>query len=164
MCIRTKSFERFQRDLEARGFGPNTTATYQRCVHRFLVQLQRAPSRARESNVRDYVVALRQHYCALSVSVHIAALRCFYSDTLHRPDLFSRVRRLRVQSSPITILSGSEVLRLLEVTRPPKYRALILSMYAAGLRISEALHLCVEDIDSQSGPSWDSRFPSRVRS
>ncbi|MBN1610834.1 MAG: hypothetical protein JW940_29655, partial [Polyangiaceae bacterium] len=32
----------------------------------------------------------------------------------------------------------------LEVTRSPKYRALILLMYAAGLRISEALSLCVE--------------------
>jgi integrase/recombinase XerD len=149
MCIRTKTFERFQRDLAARGMSSNTIATYQRCVHRFLEQLHRPPSRARESDIRDYVVSLRQQYCARSVNVHIAALRFFYCDTLRRPDLFSRVRRLRVQSSPITILSGSEVLRFLEVTRSPKYRALILLMYAAGLRISEALRLCVEDIDSR---------------
>jgi integrase/recombinase XerD len=149
MCIRTKTFERFRRDLEARGLSSNTIATYQRCVQRFLRQLQRAPSRARESDVRDYVVSLRQRYCARSVNIHIAALRFFYCDTLRRPDLFSRVRRLRVQSSPVTILSGSEVLRLLEATRSPKYRALVLLMYAAGLRISEALSLCVDDIDSR---------------
>jgi hypothetical protein len=64
ICIRTKTFERFQRDLEARGFGASTIGTYQRCVHRFLNQLQRAPSRARESDVRDYVICLRQRYCA----------------------------------------------------------------------------------------------------
>ncbi|MBN1611230.1 MAG: hypothetical protein JW940_31650, partial [Polyangiaceae bacterium] len=64
--------------------------------------------------------SLRQQYCARSVNVHIAALRFFYCDTLRRPDLFSRVRRLRVQSSPITILSGSEVLRFLEVMRFPE--------------------------------------------
>jgi integrase/recombinase XerD len=149
MCIRTKTLERFQRDLEARGFGPNTIATYQRCVRRFLGQLERAPSRARESDVRDYLASLRQRYCARSVNVHLAALHCFYCDTLRRPELFSRVRRLRVQSSPVTILSGTEVLRLLEATRSAKYRVLILLMYAAGLRISEALTLCVDDIDSR---------------
>jgi site-specific recombinase XerD len=149
MCIRTKTLDRFQRDLEARGVSSSTVATYLRCVRRFLGQLQRAPSRARESDIRDYVVSLRQHYCARSVNVHIAALRCFYNDTLHRRDLLSRVRRLRVQSSPVAILSGSEVLRLLEATRSPKYRALILLMYAAGLRITEALTLCVDDIDSR---------------
>lgn len=149
MCIRATTLNRFQRDLEARGFCANTIETYQRCVRRFLSQFGRAPSRARESDVRDYVVSLRQHYCARSVNIHIAALRCFYSETLRRPELFSRVRRLRVQSSPVTILSGSEVLRLLEVTRSPKYRALILLMYGAGLRIGEALTLCVDDIDSR---------------
>ena len=149
MCIRTKTFKRFRRDLEARGLCSSTIAAYERCVQRFLKQLQRAPSRARESDVRDYVVSLRQHYCARSVNIHIAALRFFYCDTLRRPDLFSRVRRLRVQSSPVTILSGSEVLRLLEATRSPKYRALLLLMYGAGLRISEALSLCVDDIDSR---------------
>ena len=148
MCIRTKTFERFQRDLAARGMSASTIATYQRCVQRFLKQLHRPPSRARESDIRDYVVSLRQQYCARSVNVHIAALRCFYRETLRRSELFSRVRRLRVQPSPVTILGGSEVLRLLEATRSPKYRALILLMYAAGLRISEALRLCVEDIDS----------------
>ena len=148
MCIRITTLNRFQRDLEARGFSANTIATYQRCVRRFLGQLQRAPSRARESDVRDYAVSLRQRYAARSVNVHLAALRCFYSDTLRRPELFSRIRRLRVQSSPVTILSGREVLRLLEATRSTKYRALILFMYGAGLRISEALTLCADDIDS----------------
>ena len=121
MCIRKKTLDRFQRDLEARNVSSSTIATYLRCVRRFLGQLQRAPSRARESDVRDYVVSLRQRYCARSVNIHIAALRFFYCDTLRRPDLFSRVRRLRVQSSPVTILSGSEVLRLLEVTWSPKF-------------------------------------------
>jgi site-specific recombinase XerD len=61
-----------------------------------------------------------------------------------------------VQSSPVTILSGSEVLRLLAATRSAKYRALILLMYGAGLRSGEALALCVDDIDS-------SRMLLRVR-
>lgn len=156
MCIRSTTLDRFRRDLEARGMRPNTIATYQRCVCRFLQQLGRAASRARESDVRDYAVALRKGYSPRSVNVHLAALRSFYCETLRRPDVFARVRRVRVQSSPITILSGSEVLRLIGATRSPKYLALIMLMYGSGLRVSEAVSLCVDDIDS-------SRMLVRVR-
>ena len=148
MCIRSTTLDRFQRDLEARGMRPNTIASYQHCVRRFLQQLGRAPSRARESDVRDYAVALRKGYSPRSVNVHLAALRSFYCETLRRPEVFARVRRMRVQSCPVTILSGSEVLRLIEAARSPKYLALIMLMYGSGLRVSEAVSLCVDDIDS----------------
>jgi integrase len=47
------------------------------------------------------------------------------------------------------VLSAGQVAAVLAAIRRLKYRALLATMYAAGLRISEACRLRPEDIDSQ---------------
>ena len=49
------------------------------------------------------------------------------------------------------ILSGGEVERILQAARSLKARALIMLMYGAGLRVSEACSLRMSDIDSERG-------------
>ncbi len=149
MKARSTTMARYERDLRARGLRPTTIDAYLRYVKRFIAQLDRAPSKVRECDIRNYILGLRSHFSARSVNVSIAALRSLYCDTLRRPELFSRVRRVPVNPAPLTILSGTELEQLLGAARSPKYRALILLMYGAGLRIGEALSLRVDDIDSQ---------------
>jgi site-specific recombinase XerD len=47
------------------------------------------------------------------------------------------------------ILSPEEVMHFLESIHSLKHRAILMAAYAAGLRVSEATHLKVTDIDSQ---------------
>lgn len=47
------------------------------------------------------------------------------------------------------ILSPAEVQRFLAAIKQLKYRAILMTAYAAGLRLSEVTHLQVTDIDSQ---------------
>jgi integrase/recombinase XerD len=142
------SLARYQRDLEARGLRPNTVRTYVRAIAQFLDALGRPPSKARERDLRDYVLWLQRQRAASSVNVTIAALVGFYVGTLRRPSVVARLRRVRVSHPLPTILSGSEVQRLFAATRSAKYRALFSLLYGAGLRLQEALELRVEDIDS----------------
>jgi integrase/recombinase XerD len=51
----------------------------------------------------------------------------------------------------VTVMLGSEVELLLAHTRSPKYRAIFMLAYGAGLRIGEIRHLRVDDIDSKRG-------------
>lgn len=146
---RTGILNRFRRDLKAAGMRPNTVGAYERCVARFLAQLDRAPSRARESDLRNYVVELQQRYSERTTNQAVAALRCFYRQTLHRPTVVSRLRPVPVRPSLPTVLSGTEVARLLASTKSQKYFALIALLYGAGLRITEACSLCIEDVDSK---------------
>jgi len=146
---RPVSLTRYQRDLEARGLRPNTVRTYVRTVAEFLQALGGPPSRAREKDVRNYVVALQQRRASSSVNVAIAAIACFYVETLRRPAVVARLRRVRVTHPLPTLLSGSEVMKLLEATRSAKYRAIFSLLYGAGLRLDEALHLRIADIDSR---------------
>ena len=57
--------------------------------------------------------------------------------------LFKRPFKLPV------ILSREEVMHFLDSIANRKHRAILMTAYAAGLRISEATHLKVTDIDSQ---------------
>ena len=47
------------------------------------------------------------------------------------------------------VLSPAEVVEFLESVKLPKHRAILTTCYAAGLRISEAVHLTIPAIDSQ---------------
>jgi integrase len=61
----------------------------------------------------------------------------------HIPFPRPRERRLPV------VLTTPELTALFAATRVPKYRALFMVCYAAGLRINEACHLQPADIDSR---------------
>ena len=53
----------------------------------------------------------------------------------------------RPQTLPV-VLSPEEVVRFLAAIPDLKHRAILTTCYAAGLRLSEVLHLKVADIDS----------------
>ena len=46
------------------------------------------------------------------------------------------------------VLGSDEVARLIACVRVPKHRAVLLTLYAAGLRLTEATNLKIQDIDS----------------
>ena len=47
------------------------------------------------------------------------------------------------------MLSTEEVIEILKATKNLKHRAILMTIYSAGLRISEAINLKIKDIDSQ---------------
>lgn len=143
------SLVRFERDLKAENLRPSTIRSYVGSVQRFMDFLEAPPSRATESDIRNYLLELSQRLRPASVNQSWAALKRFYRDTLHKPEVVARVRRLKDVAGLPTVLSGSEIQRLLVVTESAKYRALIISMYGMGLRVGEACAMRVDDIDSE---------------
>jgi site-specific recombinase XerD len=83
-------------------------------------------------------------------------LRFLYSVTLKRDWAISQIPYPRHAKRLPVVLSQEEVKRLFDAVRRPKYLALLMTAYAAGLRVSEVTHLQVSDIDS-------SRMVIRVR-
>jgi integrase/recombinase XerD len=78
----------------------------------------------------------------------VAGLRFFYHVTLRRSDLGFVIPAAREPSKLPHVLSRKELARLFEQTHRLKHRALLLTAYAAGLRVSELVALSVGDIDS----------------
>ncbi|MCB2069041.1 MAG: tyrosine-type recombinase/integrase, partial [Ottowia sp.] len=86
---------------------------------------------------------------AASVGIATSALRFLYKVTLKRDWAPEDIPMPKKPFRLPVILSRDEVTRLLESVANLKHRTLLTTTYAAGLRVSEATHLRVTDIDSQ---------------
>jgi site-specific recombinase XerD len=86
---------------------------------------------------------------ASSVSVATGALRFLYKVTLKRGWAVEEIPMPKRPFRLPVILSREEVMHFLDSIGNLKHQAILTVAYAAGLRISEATHLKVTDIDSQ---------------
>ena len=74
--------------------------------------------------------------------------RFFYHTTLKRDRTTFAIPSLRQPGKLPALLSREEVQRLIAHAPHLKHRTMLLTTYAAGLRLSEVLHLRVGDVDS----------------
>lgn len=141
--------QRFLDDLRLRNLSPRTIECYVAHIAAFARYFERSPAELDQEHIRLYQLYLRDEKQA-SWSLFnqaVCALRCFYKVTLPRPWVVEHLPFAKRPRSLPAVLSREEVLKLLAcVTRPP-YRILLTTLYAAGLRLSEGLHLQVSDID-----------------
>src|SRR5581483_6664625 len=77
------------------------------------------------------------------------ALRFFYRVTLGRDWALDRIVCQKEEKKLPVILSRGEIRRLFAAAGRLKSRAILMTLYAAGLRVSEVVGLRVADIDSQ---------------
>jgi site-specific recombinase XerD len=137
-------------DMTLRNFAPNTIQAYVRCVARFARHCHRSPEHLGPEHVRDYLLhLLQQRHVSMSYyNLTRCALRFFYTVTLERDDVPQSIAPAKQPHTLPVVLSRDEVARFFATIGPLKHRALLMTAYAAGLRISEVTRLRVEDIDS----------------
>src|SRR5437899_9776139 len=78
----------------------------------------------------------------------MSALRFFYRTTLRRPAIAGQIPMPRRLDHLPTVLAREEVEHLLKAVADLKLRTALITIYSAGLRISEAIRLTARDIDS----------------
>jgi hypothetical protein len=81
-------------------------------------------------------------------NVAVCALRFFYGVTLGRTAMVDRIPYARKRRQLPVILSADEIARFLAAVPSLKHRTALMTAYAAGLRVSEVVHLKLTDIDS----------------
>ena len=78
----------------------------------------------------------------------VCGLRFFYHATLGWEPMRLIIPPRKRPSTLPEVWSGEEVERLLQASTNPKHRVLLMTTYAAGLRVSEVVRLRVRDINS----------------
>src|SRR5215212_975168 len=142
--------QRMLDDMRLRNLADGTRRSYVRSVAGFSAFHGRSPDELTLEDVRDYQLHLvARGLKATSICQAMSALRFFYAVTLDRPEEAARIPLPRKADPLPAILSPDEVARLLTGVADPRMRALLTTIYAAGLRVSEAVALQVGDIDSQ---------------
>jgi site-specific recombinase XerD len=142
--------QRMLEELQRRNYSAGTIRLYLLHVAQFAQHFHRPPDQLGAEEIRQYQLFLIQQkkLAWSSYNQIVCALRFFYAKTLKRSFLLSDIPFPRkVQQLPL-ILSQEEVARILTTPQHLKSRALLMTIYAAGLRRSEVARLRVRDIDS----------------
>lgn len=143
--------DKMEQDLVLCGRSEATCESYLRHCRAFVVHLGRCPSMASQPDVRGWLLHLLRDRMRKpnTVNVAIVALRFLFNVTLSKPEVMRGIRLVRADHPQPDVLSGSEMARLLEHAPSLKHKVLMMLMYGAGLRVAEARHLRVGDIDSK---------------
>jgi integrase/recombinase XerD len=141
--------KRMLEDLRIRNYAPTTVACYIRSVAEFAQHFHRPPDQLGPEEIRSWqLFLLNEKRVKLSTYIQaVCALRFFYRNTLNRKIEIDRIPLPRYEQKLPVILSKEEVKALLEAPRNLGHRAILATMYGAGLRVSEATNLKVSDLD-----------------
>ncbi len=147
--------QRFIDELTRRAYSPRTLKTYVECVSLFARHFNASPDGLGPDHVRAYQLHLLDRGLSRSRLKQTAcALRFFYRFVLLCPWAQSLAETFipfpRSQSKRPVLLSKEELCSLLAAVPSLKYRAALMTAYSGGLRLSELLHLRVQDIDSKN--------------
>lgn len=147
-----ESLQKMKIDLELKGFSPSTQKIYLRSIERYAEYYGKSVEFLGMDEIRAY---LHHHITESKVSgsmveIIYSALKFLYETTLEQPWNIKKLPRSKHAKKLPVLLSPSEIKDLFRAARNPKHKALLMTLYGAGLRASEAAHLLVTDIDSKN--------------
>lgn len=145
--------ERMIQDLQLKGYSESTQKLYVSAVRQLCEHFSKPPGQLTEENLRDYFLYGKnvKKWSRATNTVALCGIKFFYDNTLKRPwPTLLFIRPGREKKLPV-VLSRDEVRQILHQIELLRYRACLTTIYSCGLRLSEGLHLKIEDIDSARG-------------
>ena len=142
--------KQMEADMVLRGLAYRTRKSYLESVASLARFYARSPDEITEPECENYLLHLLQErkLAHSSCNVVASALQFLYRVTLKHTAARFKLPRPRVPQRLPQILSREEVAAIFEHAANLKHRAFLMTTYSAGLRLSEACHLQIGDIDS----------------
>lgn len=144
---------RMAQDMQIRNLAASTIDSYTWHVDKFCSHFGKMPEELGLEEIRLYQIFLvnEKKSSWSSFNQAVCALRFLYEITLGKPWVIKHIPFGKRPKTLPVVLSDQEASKLLECTQYLKHRMVLLTCYAAGLRLAEATHLKVADIDGQRG-------------
>jgi site-specific recombinase XerD len=141
--------QRMIEDMTIRNMSSSTQKIYVRAVANFSIYHGCSPDKLTSEDVRDYRLHLiSRGLKATSINPIMAALRFFYGMTLGQKHVSEQIPYARKEDTLPAVLARDEVVRFFRAVTDLQMRTTFITIYAAGLRVSEAVKLTARDIDS----------------
>ncbi len=139
---------KLETELKLRGYTQATIKAYLTHNKRFLDTIKKEPNDITEEDLKQYLAILIADKKQRPASVHltISALKFFY-ETLLKKKIFAEIKPPKAEKKLPTVLTKEEITRMLAIAKNPKHRLLVELLYSSGLRVSEAMHLKINDLD-----------------
>ncbi len=140
--------------LILKGYSEHTIKSYTwelKCFFKYFEQYEH--KNISKEQLEDYIFMLITKY-KISESRQngaINAIKFYYEQILGLPREYYNIQRPKRKQDLPNTLSVEEVYKLLHVLHNRKHRAILYTIYSAGLRLSELLNLRITDIRSDEG-------------
>jgi integrase/recombinase XerD len=138
-------------EIQLRGFSPSTQDSYVRSVAGLAQFYHRSPDKVADDELKAYLLHLLRvkKLAVSSIIIASSALRFFFGQVLHRPTEAIE-KALPSMKRPIQLPRVYSVSELEQVfgcpDLNPRQRAVLMTAYAAGLRVTEVCQLRVADL------------------
>ena len=143
--------KRMLEDMQVRGYAPATQRQYIHYIAGYARYFNMSPERLDLEDLRQYLLYLTndRRLSPESINTFVTAAKFLYLTTLEMPwgdEQFPRVKR--PHTLPV-VLSYEEIVQFFDHVSGLKHRAVLMTCYGAGQRISEAVALKIDHIDSK---------------
>lgn len=142
--------QRMDEAMVLRGFAERTRESYLACVSALARHYRRSPELIGGAELQAYLLYLitEKKLAYASVNQAACAFRFLFERVLERPNARFDIPMAKLPKRLPQILSREEVARLIDAAGTLRGRTLLMTTYAAGLRVSEVCALQVGDIES----------------
>ena len=146
----TELRRRMDEDMVVRGMAARTREGYLAAVTGLAKHYRRSPDQISDEDVQAYLLHLirDRHRSWNTCHIVVHGLRFLYHTTLKRDRTTFAILSMRQPGKLPVILSREDVQRGIAHTANLKHRTMLLTTYAAGLRLNEVIHLRVTNLDS----------------
>ena len=143
--------QRMLEDLQIKGLAENTQRNYIEKVKHFAKHFGKSPEHLGPKEIHAYQVYLIEYKrdSKSQLAQFAATARFLYRNTLKKEWAITSLPYPKKPKRLPIVLSEQEVKQLLDSVINLKHRAIMMTLYSTGLRVSEACELRVSDIDSQ---------------
>lgn len=144
---RTDYYEMSFEILERRNYSENTMNIYLPIIDQFLKQVGVPPTRIKAEHFQLFI----SNYPFTSRSKQnqvISAMKFLYEQVMGHQYLKVDFKRPRGEKKLPRVIDHDLIVSKLEQIENIKHKAILSLIYSAGLRISEAINLKIEDVDS----------------
>ena len=147
----SKLRDRMIHDMQLHGYGERTQEAYARAVRQLQEFYSLSPDHIDEEQLREYFLHRKNtsKWSAATMRIAYSGIRFFFTHTLKREWSTLALIRAETERKLPSVLSLDEVRTLLEAVRTPPNKTYLTFVYSCGLRLQEALHMQVRDIDSK---------------
>ena len=142
-----KYLEQLEEAGKIRNLKERSINCYKNYVSYFLKYQNKNPEELTCQDVRTFLLAKKEEGLkATTLNLYNSAIRFFYRNVLHILWDDITVPRMILEHKLPTVLTASEIDRLLSAVDDIKYTAMFAIMYSSGMRVSEVIHLHYDDI------------------
>jgi len=140
----------YERYMRGQRYSKSTIVSYVTFVRSFLgftKDKESAYIGLRDIHKYNYEVIIKNRYSISYQRQFIGAIKLFFDYVVHCSFNTEELQRPRKEYKLPTVLSKEEIRQILICTRNLKHKAVLSTIYSAGLRIGEVLSLRIGDVD-----------------